>query len=129
MRRLTYTTKTMTLHNALEALTLRGSYNVHIISAVEHLYGQRVTEIEFLFETTELGQVTLGGNTSLLEVTEQRSRSILLLCLLETYLNGSVTILLNALDLGYHARTYFDYSARHILAVGTEHGCHSDFLT
>ena len=49
--------------------------------------------------------------------------------MVETYLNGSITIFFNAFDLSHHTRTYFDNSARHVFAVGTEHGCHSDFLS
>ena len=77
----------------------------------------------------ELCKVTLRSYTSLLEVAEQRSGDILLLGVLETYLNGCITIILYGLDLSHYTRTAFDYCARHILAVGTENGSHSDFLS
>ena len=126
---LAYTTKTVTLHNALETLTLRGTNHVYKSSVIEQLYCKSVTQVQFLIKALELSQVTLGGNTSLLKVAHQRSRSILLLSFLETNLNGCIAIFLDGLNLRYHARTYFDNSAWHILALGTENGCHSDFFS
>ena len=73
--------------------------------------------------------MALGCNSGFLEMSHEGSRGVLLLCLLKTELKSGIAVLLNALDLSYNARTYFDNSAWHIFALGTEHGCHSDFLS
>ncbi len=119
----------MTLHYSLEAVTLRYSNYIYIVTSFKHFNGYGVAKVQFLVEACELGQVSLGSHSSLLEVSHQGCRSILLLCLLETELNGIVTILLYTLDLSNHTRTQFDNSAWYILTLGTEYGSHSDFLS
>ena len=119
----------MTLHNALKALTLGRADNINEVNIVKELYSQCVTQIQFLLKALEFCQMTFGGNTGFLEVAHQRSGNIFLLCILETNLNGCIAIFLDGFDLRYHARTNFDNSAWHVLALGTENGCHSDFFS
>ncbi len=126
---LTYTTETMTLNYTLEAMSLGSTYYINISNIVEQLNSDRVTEIQLLLKTCELGQVSLGSGTGFLKVTHERSSRILLLSLLETKLNSCIAILLDTLNLRNHTRTSFDNSAWHILAISTEYGCHSDFLS
>ena len=126
---LTYTAESMALNDALETLTLGGTYDVNEVVLVEKVYVDHVAELVLVAETLELGQVALGSHTGLLEVTELGLGAVLFLLLLETKLQGIVAVGLNCLDLSNHTRTYFDNSARQILAVGTENGCHSDFLS
>ena len=126
--RLTYTTESVTFHNTLEAFTFGSSDNVNKVIFTKEFYSHSFTEIELLF-VNKLSQVTLGSNTSLLEVTEERSRNILFLYILKANLHSRITVFFNSLNLSYYARTAFNYSARHIFAVGTENGSHSDFLT
>ena len=54
---------------------------------------------------------------------------MLLSDVLVAYLDGAVAILLHSLDLSNDARTGFDNSAWDVLPLGTEDGCHSDFLS
>jgi len=118
----------MALNNTLETFTLRGTDYVNKFGVIEQLYSDSVTEIVLLIKF-ELGQVLFWCCAGLLEVSPQRHRSILLLSLSETQLYSLVTILLYGFNLGYNTRTSFDNSARNILTVGTENGCHSDFFS
>ncbi len=105
MSSLTYTTEAMTLHYSLEAVTLRYANHVYVVTSFKHFNGYGVAKVQLLVEACELGQVSLGSHSGLLEMSHQSSRSILLLCLLETELNGTVTILLYILDLSNNTRT------------------------
>ena len=73
--------------------------------------------------------MALGSYSGFLEVAELGLGEVLLLLSLETKLEGLVAVVLYRFNLSNHTRTYFDNSARHVLAVGTENGCHSDFLS
>ena len=77
----------------------------------------------------ELGQVALWLHSGFLKMTCLWLRRVLVLLLLEAKLKCLITVFFKSLYLSNYTRTYFDNSARHILAVGTEHGCHSDFLS
>ena len=125
---LTYTAEAMTLHNALESLTLRCACYINVSSIVEKFHSDYITEIVFLV-ISELGQVSLWCCTGFLEVTHHLLCRVLLLLVLEAHLNGSVAIFLDSLYLSYNTRTYFDNSAWQILALSTENGCHSDFFS
>ncbi len=127
--RLPYATETMALDNTLETFTFGGTHDVNEIVLVEEVDADNVTELVLAFESFELGQVTLGVDTGFLEVTELGLGAMLLFLVFKTELEGTVAVGLNSLDLGNHTRAYFDNSARHVLAVGTENGCHSDFLS
>ncbi len=127
--RLTYTTETMTLNYALEALTLGGSLDVYEVVFAEEVNGDSVTELYFFAKSFELGQVALGSYSGLLEVTGHGVGCVLLFLLLEAELHGGIAVLVNRFHLSNYAGAYFDNSARHVLAVGTENGCHSDFLS
>ena len=126
---LAYTTKTMSLNNALETLTFGCSGNVYEVSAIEQFYGHCVTEIQFGLKFFELSQVFLGCYSGFLEVTHQRLGSMLFLLVLETQLNGSIAIFFYGLHLSNNTRTCFDNSAWYIFTLGTENGCHSDFFS
>ena len=119
----------MTLHNALVALTFRGTDDVDEVGFGEHVDGDGVTELVFPAKSFELGQVALGSNTRFGKVADFGLGQMLFLGILEAELEGVIAIGLDSLHLGYFARTYFDNSARHVLAVGTENGCHSDFFS
>ena len=80
-------------------------------------------------KTFELGQVSLRCYTGFFEVTHFGLCSVLLFLLLEAELQRFVAVGFNCLNLSNNTRTYFDNSARNILTVGTENGCHSDFLS
>ena len=70
-----------------------------------------------------------GVTPAFFEVTGHRLGGVLVLLVLESELKGGITVGLYSFNLGNYTRAYFDNSARHVLAVGTENGCHSDFLS
>ena len=126
---LAYTAETMAFYNTLETFTLAGTDYVNEVCFGEEVDSDGVAQFVFTVKTFELGQVTLGSYTGFLEVTEFGFGAMLFLLLAEAKLEGIVTVGLNGLNLSNYTRTYFDNSARHILAVGTEYGCHSDFFS
>jgi len=126
---LTYTTKMMSLNDTLETFTFRSSNHVHISNVIEELNSDYITQIEFLFETLELGQVALGCYSSSFKVAHQRLGSMFLFCFLETYLDSCIAIFFYTLNLSNDTRTSFDNSAWYVFTISTENGCHSDFLS
>ena len=126
--RLTHTTKTVTFYDTLETLTLRSSDYVNEVFFTEEFHSHCITKVEFLI-INEFCEMTLRRHTGLLKMTQKRRGNILFLHILEAYLHCSITVGFNSFDLSYYARTAFDNCARHILAVGTENGSHSDFLS
>ena len=54
---------------------------------------------------------------------------MLLLIVLEAQLNCSIAVFFDCFNLSNDARTCFDNSAWYIFTIGTEYGCHSDFLS
>ncbi len=129
MRCLTHATKTVSLYYTLEALTFRGSDHIYESCIIEQLYGNSITQIQLILKFFELSQVFLGSHSGLLEMAHQRLRSMLFFLILKAQLNGCITVLFYGLHLSNYTRTCFDNSAWHILALGTENGCHSDFLS
>jgi len=47
----------------------------------------------------------------------------------KAHLYGFITVYFDRLYLSNYAGTYFDNSAWNIFSLGTENGCHSDFLS
>ena len=126
---LTYATETMTLHNALEAVTLGGADNIYELNVTEEItHSDYITELILLLVTLKLCKVLHWSNTCFLEVTHHWLGDMLLSGLLEADLYSFITILLDRLDLSHNTRTYFNNSAWHVLAISTEDGSHSDFL-
>ncbi len=128
MSRLAYTTETMSLNNALEALTFRSSYHIHKRFTLKDVNGNGITKVQCI-KSFELSQVFLGCYSSLLKVAQQRLRGMLFLLILETQLNSSIAIFFYSLYLSNNTRTCFDNSAWYIFTLGTENGCHSDFFS
>ena len=126
---LAYTTEAVTLNDALVALTFADAYYVNEIALVEQFGGDGVSGAVLSFETLELGQVSLGCYTGFLEVTQFGGGKVFFLLIAEAELYGIIAVLSHSLDLCNHARTYFDNSAWNVLSLGTENGCHSDFLS
>ena len=108
---LTHTAEAMTLNYALETATLRGCDYINECAVCKQVNCNGITQIQFLFETCELGQVSLGCYSGFLEVTHQRSSGVLLLSLFKTELDSIVAILLYAFNLSNNTRTQFDNSA------------------
>ena len=116
----------MAFHDALETFTFGSTCHVDEHGVVEDLNGDGVAEVVLLVEL-ELGQVLFWCCAGFLEDTHEGFGGVLLLSLAESELIGAVTIILIGLHLSHDTRTSFDNSARHVFAVGTENGCHSDF--
>ena len=129
MSALTHAAETVALHYALEAFALACAYNIDKVAFFENVDSKGAAQSGHSGIRIELSQVALRGYSCLLEVTGLGAGGVLFFLLLEAYLHSLVAIGLYSLDLSNHTRTYFDNSARHILAVGTEYGCHSDFLS
>jgi hypothetical protein len=121
--------ETVALYNALETFTLGGADDVDKVILREEVNSNGIAEFVLAVETFELGQVALGCYTGFFEVTEFGFGAVLFFLLLESELEGVVAIGLNGFHLANYTRTYFDNSARNVLSVGTENGCHSDFLS
>lgn len=130
VRSLTDTAEAVTLDYTLKSLTLGGTDDVDEYRPFEEIHVDHITQIILAaIEPLELGQVSLGSNASLLEVTLKRLGRVLFLSINEPKLKCFIAILFQRLDLRHHARTYFNNSAWDVLPLGTEHGCHSDFLS
>ena len=125
---LTHTTKTVTFYDTLETLTFRSSDYIYEVVFTEEFHSHCIAEIELLI-INKFSEMTLRRHTGLLKMTQKRCGNILFLHILEAYLHCSITVGFNSFDLSYYARTAFDNCARHIFAVGTENGSHSDFLS
>ena len=129
MSALAYATETVTLNHTLETFTLRGTLNVNEVILAEEIDCDGVTEFVLAVKSFELGQVALGSYSGFLEVTGHRGSGVLVFLFSETKLHGLITVFVSRFNLSNYAGAYFDNSARHVLAVGTENGCHSDFLS
>ena len=129
MSALAYATETVTLYHTLETFTLRGTLDVDEVILIEEVDCDGVTEIVLAVKSFELGQVALGSYSGFLEVAGHGSGGVLVLLLYEAKLHGLITVFVSRFNLSNYAGAYFDNSARHVLAVGTENGCHSDFLS
>ena len=126
---LAYTTETVTLNNALEALTLGSTYNVNKLCVVEQFHRNGITQIQFSLKFLELSQVPLGSYSSLLEVSHQGLGSVLLFLILEAQLYSGIAVFFYSFHLSNNTRTCFDNSAWYVFTLGTENGCHSDFFS
>ena len=91
---LTYTTKTMALNDTLETFTLRCSDNIYKACAFQVINSDYITQLVSRLKILELGQVSLGSYTCLLEVAHLRLSCVLLFLVLETQLNSLIAIIL-----------------------------------
>ena len=126
---LTHTAETVAFHYALVSFAFGGTYHVNETTFLEEVNGECGTQLGCGVEIFELGQVSLGSYSGFLEVTGLGFCGVLLFLFHEAYLNSLVAVFFKSLDLSNYAGTYFDNSARYVLTVGTENGCHSDFLS
>ena len=127
-----YTGKAVAVHNALESLTLGCSDDVYIsyVLGEDVGYGENVTELELSCEVSlELNELALGSGSCLLEVPHERSAGVLFSGFVIGKLYSGITVGFHCTELRNYARTSLDNGAWYILAIGTEHGSHSDFLS
>ena len=109
---LTHTAETVALYDTLITFTLRGSGYIHEVIFCEEIDCNSVAQFVFAFKSFELGQVTLGSYSSLLEVTSLGLGCVLLLLILEAQLESIIAVGSDSLDLSNYTRTYFDNRKR-----------------
>ena len=126
---LTNAAEAVALNYALEAFTLGGTDNIYERTFLEEVDCESLTQLGKSFERFELGQVSLGSHSCFLEKTGLGLVGVFFRFFLKTYLDSLVAIFLKSFYLSDNAGTNFDNSARHVFAVGTENGCHSDFFS
>ncbi len=94
VRSLTDTAEAVTLDYTLESLTLGGTDDVDEYRPFEEIHVDHITQIILAaIEPLELGQVSLGSNASLLEVTLKRLGRVLFLSINEPKLKCFIAIL------------------------------------
>ena len=125
----TYTAKAIATNDALKTFSLRNTYDVDKSVFLEDIHGYCIAQIQFGLELFELNKFSCRSNTRLLEVTLQRSRGVFLFLFVISQLNSFIAIDFHRFDLSNMARASFDNSAWNVLSIGTENGCHSDFLS
>ena len=62
-------------------------------------------------------------------MTHFRLCCVFLFLVFKTQLYSFIAIIFQSLNLCNYTRTHFDNSAWKIFSLGTENGCHSDFLS
>ena len=126
------TGETVTVNNALETPTFRGTDNVNVSDAsfLNVSHGDDVTEFQiFPIVGREFGQLFLGSGSCLFEVPLERLAGVLFCGFVIGKLYSGITIFLYCTELRNNARTSLDNSAWQILTLGTENGSHSDFFS
>ena len=126
---LTYTTKSMAFNDSLKAFSFRCTYHVNIRCIIQEVYSKHVSELILGIKILKLGQVPLWSYTCFLKMTSFWLRCMLFLFLLKAQLNCFIAVMFYCFNLRNYTRTYFNNSAWKIPSLGTEHGCHSDFLS
>ena len=127
--RLTNATETVAFYDTLEAFAFRYADDIHEVVVLKKVNCDCVAELVLAVKSFELGQVALGSYSGFLEVTGKRRGCVFVLFLDKANLKRIITVGFSGFYLSNYTRTYFDNSARHVFAVGTENGCHSDFLS
>ena len=89
---LAHTAKVVALHNTLKSFTLRGTDNIDISDVIEDFCIDYITQLVLLVKIIELGQVSLGGYSSLSEVALLSLIGMLLLFILEAQLDCLIAI-------------------------------------
>ena len=125
------TGETITVDNALETLTLRSTDNVDILGVSKDVsYCEGVAKLELTSEIRlEFDEFTHWCNSCLFEMPLKRLAGVLLSCFVIGKLHGLITVLFNGTQLRNNARTSLDDGAWQVLAISTENGSHSDFLS
>jgi hypothetical protein len=127
--RLTHTAETVTLHNALEALSFGLANDADVLTFSEHVvHFHGVTRLKFLFKCVEFHEPALWSHTGTLEMALHGLRSVLLGTLAVTKLNGFVAVPLEGTYLRHDARTNFQHCAWEILPSGTVDAGHAYFF-
>ena len=126
------TGESVTVNNALEAFTLRGTDHVNKGNCIleDVLHCDDIAELELSREIVlELCEFLLGSGSCLFEMALKSLAGVLFCSFVIGKLYSGITIFFNCTELRNNARTSLDDGARYILAVGTENGSHSDFLS
>ena len=127
-----YSGETMTVNNALETLTLRGTDDVNISHILSEDVGhsELVTEFQLSLEVRlELDELTHRSGSCLFKMPHQRRAGVLFVGFVIGKLYSGITIFLYCTELRNNARTSLDNGAWYVLTIGTENGSHSDFFS
>ena len=128
----TYAGKAVAVHNALESLTLGCSDDVNISNVLGEDVGYRelVSKLELSREVIlKLDELAHRSNSCLFEMPLKRLAGVLFCGFVIGKLHCGVSIFLHGTDLRDNARTSLDDGAWQVLAISTENGSHSDFLS
>ena len=124
------TLEAVTLHNTCETLTLGLANDVYLLTGLEHLNGQFLTEgILSSVCGAQFDEVTTGSNTGLLEVTSQRLGNLARIDGTETDLHSVVAVSFLVTDLSNNVRIGLDDGHRHNFAVLVPDLSHAKFST
>ena len=126
-----YSGKAVTLHDSLESLSLRSTGDVNVSRVGEHVGdSEHVTQFQLLSEVClELDKLALRRGSCLFEMPHERSAGMLFTHFVIGKLYSGITIFLYCTDLRDYAWTSLNDGAWNVLSIGTENGCHSDFLS
>ena len=128
----TYSGESVTLNYALESLTLRSTDNIDKCNALSEdvCNSQLVAEIKLPCEVRlKLNELAHRVGSCLFEVPLKRRAGVLFCGFVIGKLHCGVSIFLHGTDLRDNARTSLDDGAWQVLAISTENGSHSDFLS
>ena len=126
------TGKAVTVNYALEALTFRdtGDIDESDVLGEDVGYGELVTELRLYGEVRlELDELAHRSDTCLFEMPHQRRAGVLLSRFVIGKLYSGLAVFFYGTELRNNARASLDNGAWHVLAISTENGSHSDFLS
>ena len=126
------TGKAVTVNYALEAPTLRDADNVHECDVLgeDVSHSELVTELRLPGEVRlELDELAHRSDTCLFEMPHQRRAGVLFSRFVIGKLYSGIAVFFYCTELRNNARASLDNGAWHVLAISTENGSHSDFLS
>ena len=124
--------ETVAFDDALESFTLRSADHIHERNAFTENVRDRecVAKFELSCEVClEFDKLALRSGSCLFEVPHKRRAGVLLCRFVIGKLYSGITIFFYCTELRNNARTSLDNGAWNVLSLGTENGCHSDFLS
>ena len=127
----TYSCESVTLHNALETLTLGSTDDVYERAFADNVSkNDYVAEFELCREVgREFDQLAVRCGSCLFKMPFERGAGVLFCHFVIGKLNGGITIFLYRTNLRNNTRTSLNDGAWNIFSISTENGSHSDFLS
>ncbi len=128
----TYTLEVVTVYDALETLTLRGTDNINELHVLcdDISYCKGVAEFKLSCEVSlELNELLLRSGSCLFKMALKSRGGLLFFLFVIGKLYSDITIFFYCTNLCDNARTSLNNGAWYILTISTENGSHSDFLS